>query len=103
MGTALYIMMPKFVFFLVVFLLISHSNVGVEATVNCDCNYHSGGCLISSTAPPGLACRCVYRGFWTCSGTVVGCVDEQHIKCLNPGYDKASCLQGSGNCGAYRN
>ena len=98
-------MMPKFVFFLfflVVFLLILPSNVGAVAVGgDCDCNYHTGGCRISSTAPSGFACRCVYRGFWTCTGTVVACQYDQHPKCLNPGYDKPSCLQGNGDCGSY--
>merc|ERR1711875_38936 len=68
---------------------------------SCDCNYHSGGCRISSAAPSNRACRCVYHGFWTCTGTVVGCQDEEHYRCVNPGLDKASCAQGNGDCGSY--
>jgi len=68
----------------------------------CDCDYHPGGCSISKVAPPNTACRCVYKGAWTCGGNIVPCADPNSAACKSPSTDKASCQQGQGDCGAYK-
>jgi hypothetical protein len=72
-----------------------------EADGDCDCEYHSGGCSISTPAPSGLACKCKYKGFWTCGGDAAACKDPASWFCRNPGFDYQSCLQGGGDCGGY--
>ena len=69
---------------------------------NCDCDYHPGGCSISRAAPKGLACKCKYKGLWTCGGEVVQCRDLQNNYCRNPDKTVHSCLQGSGDCEGYK-
>ncbi len=44
---------------------------------DCDCSYHAGGCSISQPAPKGYKCKCVYKGFWTCSGVAFACSGRQ--------------------------
>ncbi|KAI9563464.1 hypothetical protein GHT06_010927 [Daphnia sinensis] len=72
-----------------------------EVTSACDCNYHSGGCAMVRPASPGKACKCVYRGFWTCRGRTVGCRDQNHHLCRNPDTSKAACRFANGDCGGY--
>ena len=67
----------------------------------CDCDYHSGGCSISSAASPGSACRCSYKGFYTCSGSEAGCRDSESQYCKNPDKSIQSCFLGGGDCGGY--
>lgn len=67
----------------------------------CDCNYHSGGCKISKPSIAHTACKCIYRGAWTCGGTITRCKDPTSAKCINPDSTKESCNQGNGDCGAY--
>ena len=73
----------------------------VSVACCCDCDYRAGGCIISKAAPPGKACRCSYKGAWTCGGSVVDCLNNNSPKCKNPDRTRASCLQGSGDCGGY--
>jgi glycerophosphoryl diester phosphodiesterase len=68
----------------------------------CDCNYERGGCYISRVAPKGTACRCSYKGAWTCGGSVTRCRDENSRYCRTPDASRASCLQGGGDCEARR-
>ncbi|XP_057376657.1 uncharacterized protein LOC130697880 [Daphnia carinata] len=67
----------------------------------CDCDYHSGGCVISQPAPPGSACRCSYKGFFTCRGSNTGCRDASSQYCKNPDTSIQSCFLGGGDCGGY--
>ncbi|XP_075441393.1 uncharacterized protein LOC142486872 [Ascaphus truei] len=67
----------------------------------CDCNYHSGGCRIAVTAAQNTACKCNYKGAWTCGGNIVRCKDSNNAKCLNPDSSRESCQQGGGDCGGY--
>lgn len=69
--------------------------------VKCDCDYRKGGCIISRPAPPNAACKCIYKGAWTCGGAIVPCRDWNSQACRAPSGDKASCLEGGGDCGGY--
>ena len=73
-----------------------------EARYRCDCNYHPGGCSISRPAPTGMACKCKYKGHWTCEGNIVQCRDPSNEFCLNPDKSVNSCMQGSGDCDGYK-
>ena len=68
----------------------------------CDCNYHSGGCTISTAAQPHTACKCKYKGAWTCHGYNTKCLDTTHAKCKAPDNSLASCVLGGGDCDAYQ-
>lgn len=68
----------------------------------CDCNYHPGGCRIQIPAPANWACRCVYKGAWTCGGLAVVCADPSSAACRAPSNSRESCLQGGGDCGGYK-
>ncbi|XP_066927748.1 uncharacterized protein [Clytia hemisphaerica] len=68
---------------------------------NCDCDYHPGGCKISSPPPAYAACRCNYKGAWTCGGHLVRCPVWNNHFCLNPDFSKATCQFGGGDCGGY--
>lgn len=70
--------------------------------VTCDCDYHRGGSTISKAAPANTACRCDYKGFWTCGGNIVRCKDFASQACIAPSMDKPSCEQGGGDCGGYK-
>ena len=70
-------------------------------TEACDCDYHSGGCTISSPASPGNACKCVYKGGWSCSGFEIGCSDLNNHYCNNPDKSQSACNLGGGDCGGY--
>lgn len=83
-------------------LATSSSVVTSSSGYNCDCDYHPGGCSISRAAPRGLACKCKYRGFWTCGGDVVQCRDPQNNYCKNPDKTVQSCFQGNGDCEGYK-
>lgn len=74
----------------------------ISSIADCDCDYHPGGCTISSPAPVGLACHCVYKGFWTCGGTLSHCSDPESNYCKRPDYTVHSCVQGGGDCNGYR-
>ena len=64
---------------------------------DCDCDYHPGGCTISQAAPSGFACKCRYKGFWTCGGNVVQRRDTSSNYCKNPDTSAHSCLLGDGD------
>jgi hypothetical protein len=68
----------------------------------CDCDYHRGGCSISQAAPRDTACKCKYKGAWTCRGEIVKCANPASQYCQNPDKSLQSCLLGSGDCGAYK-
>jgi len=76
-----------------------------EGDLVCDCDYHhhrgGGGCSISQAAPKYTACKCVYKGGWTCQGGVVRCRNENDPLCLNPDKSIGSCNLGGGDCGGY--
>lgn len=73
----------------------------------CDCDYHSGGCLIATAPPAGKLCHCIYRGAWTCRGEDKACPSGSHSWCCSSGADEATrkskdcCVEGGGDCGAY--
>ena len=79
----------------------SSSVVTSTSAFRCDCDYHPGGCTVSQVAPRGLACKCVYRGFWTCGGDVVQCRDASSNYCKIPDTSVHSCLLGDGDCEGY--
>jgi len=68
---------------------------------DCDCDYKSGGCVISKVPPRRTACKCNYKGFWTCGGHVVQCPVYNNYYCQNPDSSRNTCLQGRGDCGGY--
>ena len=78
-----------------------------EADGDCDCDYHShgifsgGGCKISTTPPNHLACKCEYKGAWTCGGQVVRCKNQSSRYCLSPDTSYLTCLEGGGDCEGY--
>ena len=74
---------------------------GGYQNASCDCSYSSGGCTIVKSAPALTACKCIYKGAWTCGGQVVQCRNEQASECRSPGKGKSSCLMGGGDCGGY--
>ncbi|XP_053404446.1 dermonecrotic toxin LamSicTox-alphaIV1ii-like [Mercenaria mercenaria] len=81
----------------------SSSDVITSLTgLDCDCDYHPGGCSISKPASSGLACHCEYKGFWTCGGSVSQCSNPDSYYCTNPDYSVASCLLGYGDCEGYK-
>lgn len=73
----------------------------------CDCNYSGkglfggGGCRISKTAPPNNACKCSYKGAWTCGGLTVKCKDASSSLCKSPNNSKEACQLGGGDCKGY--
>ena len=71
----------------------------------CDCSYYyrfpTGGCAITKAAPPNHACRCSYKGVWTCGGRTVTCPDMYDQLCRSPDSSKVSCLFGGGSCKGY--
>lgn len=75
-------------------------NLGVSYW-ECDCNYHTGGCIISKMAPPNFACECTYKVLWRCTGQTVACNDSASSICKKPDASKAACLFGGGDCGGY--
>jgi glycerophosphoryl diester phosphodiesterase len=79
-----------------------NGDCGGYRDAKCDCDYHRGGCSISMAAPSTTACKCKYKGAWTCGGEVVRCRDDSSSYCLNPDKSLNSCLQGGGDCGAYK-
>ncbi len=81
--------------------------VALHATSACDCNYKKakyklgGGCIIVKPAPAGKACRCIFKGFWTCGGQVVPCDNPNNSLCKKPSTTFASCRFGQGDCDGY--
>ena len=73
----------------------------VSVACCCRCGYRPGGCIITRAAPAGRACRCSYKGAWTCGGSVVDCRDLNSQHCKNPDQSFESCYQGSGDCDGY--
>merc|ERR1712126_397746 len=69
------------------------------SSADCDCDYHPGGCIISTPAPVGFKCVCVYKGFWTCGGYAEGCSHDD--TCEENCYSKECCIEGGGDCGGY--
>ena len=50
----------------------------------------------------GLSCRCAYKGFWTCGGTVGQCLNPSSQYCKRPDKSIHSCIQGGGDCDGYK-
>ena len=69
---------------------------------SCDCDYRPGGCSISEASPANMACKCIYKGFWTCGGEVVKCLDSNSPYCKTPDKSVQACFQGNGDCEGYR-
>ena len=67
----------------------------------CECAYGSGGCVINKAAPNNTACQCSYRGAWICSGIITTCINDDAETCKKPDMSISSCIEGSGECGAY--
>ncbi len=76
------------------------STTSIASPHKCDCDYHPGGCTISWPAPSGKACKCKYKGAWTCSGSLVSC-DAKNEKCKNPDASFEACKIGKGDCDGY--
>jgi glycerophosphoryl diester phosphodiesterase len=76
------------------------STTSIDAPNKCDCNYYAGGCTISWPAPSGQACKCKYKGAWTCSGALVAC-DSGEEKCDKPDASSEACKLGKGDCDGY--
>lgn len=73
-----------------------------EDSLESGCCKIGGGCIIVEPAPPGKACNCKYEGYWTCSGAVTRCIDDNNYYCQHPDRSKQSCEQGGGDCGGYQ-
>jgi len=77
------------------------------SSASCDCDYHAGGCTISSPPPVGYLCQCVYKGAWTCAGHNVGCNPGDSTGCCaNDASEgvrssEVCCKDGKGDCGGY--
>ena len=69
---------------------------------SCDCNYHKGGCSISKSAPVNTACKCIYKGGWTCGGMVAHCLIPTADRCTSPDKSIQSCTLGGGDCKGYK-
>jgi hypothetical protein len=78
------------------------SVVSGGGSCNCDCDYHPGGCVISKLAPVGKACKCTYKGGWTCGGSTVACKSATSPYCKRPDTTVNSCKQGGGDCDGYK-
>ena len=74
---------------------------GGYGTKVCDCNYKKGGCVISTPPPPNTACKCIYRGAWTCRGEIGYCSNIESFYCKNPDKSVGTCKIGGGDCGGY--
>ena len=48
-----------------------------------------------------MACKCNYRTFWTCGGSVVQCKNSDSRYCKQPDKSINSCIQGGGDCDGY--
>merc|ERR1711953_768005 len=84
--------------FMIIFVAISSINC------ECDCNYHWGGCQISEPAQPGHVCKCIYEGFWTCSGRDEQCTGRESNKksCEGTCTTKYCCIDAPGSdCNGY--
>nr|CAH0105159.1 unnamed protein product [Daphnia galeata] len=92
-----YTLIQRFTFVLVLLCIISCYSVMTD----CSCDYHSGGCSIRRPASPGNACKCSYKGFWSCAGSQTGCRDPSSHYCHNPDTSIQSCFLGGGDCGGY--
>ena len=56
---------------------------------------------MSKPAPKGKACKCSYKGAWTCGGSVTTCKDPSFLKCIDPDKSAEACVLGGGDCGGY--
>merc|ERR1712042_429018 len=65
----------------------------------CECDYYSGGCMITVGAPKGYKCRCRYFFLWSCNGHAIKCGD--HETCPENCATYQCCNHGGGDCGAY--
>ena len=70
------------------------------SSYKCDCDYASGGCIVSKRPKFGCKCKCSYQGFWTCGSS-------GHIPCSASEIGRGKC-QGdktigscAGDCGGY--
>ena len=69
---------------------------------NCNCDHYKGGCKVATAASPMNACKCSYKGFWTCTGSVTSCASPYSKGCLHPASKSVEvCNQGGGDCGGY--
>jgi len=65
----------------------------------CECDYYSGGCMITVGAPKGYKCRCRYFFLWSCNGHAIKC--GNHETCPENCATYQCCNHGGGDCGAY--
>lgn len=81
------------------------SLLALNSFFECDCSYFyrisGGGCAVTKSAPPDHACRCTYKGFWTCGGQTTECSDTNDRLCRLPDVSKEACLLGGGDCSGY--
>lgn len=83
----------------IVLLFVFLLNPSLCESIDCDCAHHAGGCAISLPSPKGFKCRCLYKGFWTCSGVSFPCSDDEYCPGGRASY--CACVQGNSDCGAY--
>ena len=50
-----------------------------------------------------MACKCTYRGLWTCRGSVFPCKNTDSHYCKHPDTSIHACIQGGGDCDGYVN
>jgi len=72
-----------------------------EAIGECDCDYVAGGCKLTKAPGKGVACKCQYKGGWTCGGEITTCTSTSDEHCKNPTPNYLTCKQGRGDCGGY--
>lgn len=70
---------------------------------SCQCEDSKNGCVITSAAPRGMACKCERTLLLKCQGIVVNCHDTNSWHCQTPDISVYSCLQGGGDCNGYNN
>ena len=76
-------------------------NCAGYAAESCDCDHHSGGCIISKAAPRETACKCKNKGINTCGAILILCPNIYPAACTNPDTSYESCVFGGGNCKGY--
>merc|ERR1712080_189962 len=75
------------------------SGLAMTTERNCECEYGSGGCRVTSAPPAGYSCHCRYQGRLTCDAVLRHC--ESESTCPADCTSKACCQLGGGDCGAY--
>jgi len=80
-------------------LFIVYLTGHVYGGMDCDCDYHKGGCVISTPAPQGFKCKCLYKVLLACGGAAFPCSAGENCNAGRNSY--CACKLGGGNCGGY--